>query len=144
MKGKGILALCLAALVSMLVFTACGSNSSEPDVQSGTELSGERQADAIPEEVVAQVLAEPDTKADAADLAGNWIDVSDESRFVTITQNGKECIYEDNEGKLESTYLDGVLEVKISGTDTARVYLDKATDHLMLVYQDNVSEYRKK
>jgi hypothetical protein len=140
MKDKRILVSCMVVLISLLAFTSCGSNSSEAGLQSTGV-----QADATPEEeVVEQTLAEADIKADAADLTGNWIDVSEESRFVNITQNGEEYTYEDNEGVLQAAFKDGVLEVKVTGIDTARVYLDQTTGHLMFIYQDNVSEYRKK
>jgi hypothetical protein len=94
--------------------------------------------------VVTQEPAVQDTNADASDLTGSWTDVSDESRFVNITQDGGGYVYEDNEGKLPAEYKDGALEIKVSDADTAKVYIDKSTGHLMLVYQDNSSEFKKK
>ncbi len=143
MKAKRVLSICLAATVIIFSFTACGQSSSE--VIALDEQSAEKQADTMPvKEVVTQELAVQDTNAVAADLTGNWTDTSDDSRYVTITQDGDKYFYEDNEGKLPAEYKDGALEVKISDSETAKVYLDKSTGHLTLVYQDNISEFKKK
>jgi hypothetical protein len=143
MKTKRILIISIAALVLAFTFAACGGGSSE--VISIDEQSVQQQTETTPaKEVVTQEPAVQDTNADASDLTGSWTDVSDESRFVNITQEGGGYVYEDNEGRLPAEYKDGALEIKVSDTDTAKVYIDKSTGHLMLVYQDNSSEFKKK
>ncbi|HEX2945803.1 MAG TPA: hypothetical protein VHT96_07590 [Clostridia bacterium] len=151
MRIKRIISVGLSAIIITLAFSACTSNSSEQNTQtestlsSGIEASGEQQANAAPQkEVVSQEVAKPDTKASVDDLTGSWTDKNDKTRFINISKDGDGYIYEDNEGKLQTEYKDGVLELKISDTDTAKVYIDEASGHLMLVYQDNISEYEKK
>lgn len=142
---KKILIICMTALVLTFTFVACGVGSSELEVIPTDEQSVQQQSEGKPDkEVVTQEPAVQDTNVDASDLTGSWTDVSDGSRFVNITQDGDEYVYEDNEGKLPAGYKDGALEVKLSDTDTAKVYIDKSTGHLMLVYQDNMSEFKKK
>lgn len=145
MKGKSVgkvLVLGLLAVVLLFAFTACGGDSAA-DEQTSDEQSV--QAYVTPEaEVVQQVIAEPDSKAAVSDLVGNWEDISDPTRFVKITKNGEEYAYEDNEGPLPATFADGALTLKVSDTDTCKVYIDAATGHLMSVYLDNISEYTKK
>ncbi len=145
MKTKKVLIICLAVLTLTFTFAACGGGSSEPELIPTDEQSIQKQPETKPDkEVITQEPAVQDTNVDVSDLTGSWTDVSDESRFVNITQDGDEYVYEDNEGKLPAGYKDGALEIKISDSDTAKVYIDKSTGHLVLVYQDNMSEFKKK
>jgi hypothetical protein len=144
MKIKIILSVYLFVVMIFFTLAACSVVSTDAELHS-LDKATEQQDETKPEKaVVAQEFASPDSDADSVDLTGSWADINDMSRFINITKSGEEYVYEDNEGKLQTAYKDGVLEVKVSDTDIAKVYLDKSTGHLLMVYQDNLSEFEKK
>jgi hypothetical protein len=133
--------LCLIVLLPVLLTSACGRQSSDP----AEELSDEQQAVLTPEqEEVDLELAVPDSGSVAEEIMGNWVGAGDDSRFVNIERNGDEFLYEDNEGIFAGTFEKGVLKVKVTDTDVAQAYFDNTTGHLLLVYQDDISEFRRK
>ena len=143
-KGR-IAVIGVLAIVIMFALFGCGGNA---DNSSGNAPSSGESVVAVTE-VVEQEASDKiadavDEKASADDLVGNWKDITDEARFVNITKTDAGYEYEDNEGKLPSEFSEGILKVKVSDTETADVYIDTASGHLFLVYQDNISEFEKK
>lgn len=94
---------------------------------------------------VEQTLPEADATAVADGLIGNWTNYDDPEQFAVITKTASAFQYEDNDGKYPAVFENGKLRIKISDTesDSADVYLDSQTGHMMMVYQDSVYEFEK-
>jgi hypothetical protein len=144
--------LVVGILVATIVFSlaGCGGGGNSDSDQTAAVVGGvsESTAPAEAETVVQgatqQVAEAVDTASNVDAIVGSWVDVNAPDRFAKITADGTAYIYEDNEGKYPATFEGGILKLKVSDTDTADVYIDPATEHLMMVYQDNVSEFSKK
>lgn len=146
---KSLKLLVVGMLVAMMVLSLAGCGG-------GTDASGDSTAAVAPEgtppveaETVVQAVTEQiaeavDTGTKVDEIVGEWVDVNAPDRFAKITLDGTAYIYEDNEGKYPATFESGVLKLKVSDTDTADVYIDPASGHLMMVYLDNISEFNKK
>lgn len=140
MKSCKVLAVCILVFVIIVSLAACGGNSSA---------SGETQTtvalDTSPQEAsVEQAIDAPDTKASADALVGEWVDINSPERFAKITKTDAGFDYEDNEGKMTGTFANGVLKVNVPAGGTADVYISTKTGNLTTIYQDNVSEFKKK
>jgi hypothetical protein len=145
MKIRNILAISILTFSLLSSMAACGNKNTDAAEQSAEEAQQAIIQQATDQQAtVEQALEKPDSDITIDKLIGSWVDVTSPDRFVNITKVGEEYQYEDNEGKLPATFTDGVLKVKISDTDTADVYIDTKTDHLLCVYQDNISEFAKK
>jgi hypothetical protein len=168
MKGKKFLVVGMLLAVMSLALVGCGGSSSANEgslVQSiatsagnsaaaeatagTTETSGAATEAATTVQTVeqmasAQVAEEADTSKKADDLVGNWVDVTDSTRFANIVKDGENYLYEDNDGKYSATFKDAVLKVEVAANDFADVYIDSASGHLVLVYGDNIAEFAKK
>lgn len=115
---------------------------------------GNESVDATAKEEPVVTAVQPDTVEQAAQIAdsftsperliGSWSDIISPDRFINISQTDSGYLVEDNEGKYPATFEDGILRVKISDTDTVDVYLDSKSGHMLSVYQDNLSEYKRK
>jgi hypothetical protein len=140
MKSTKKLVICILAFILLVSLTACGGASS----QQGSDQSATDKPAVAEQATVEQVADAPDTKVSGDALAGSWVDINSPDRFVKITKTGDVYEYEDNEGKLPATFANGVLKLKVSDTDTADVYINAETGNLLSVYQDNISEYKKK
>ncbi len=154
------------SVVLILVFifsaalTACGGSGSDSTAEySSTDWSvspseslstaeAAVQAQTNQEATVEAALPAADTeKASDADLLGTWTDVNASDRYAKITKTDTGYQYEDNEGTYPATLVEGVLKVQLSesdATDTADVYIEAESGHLLSVYQDNQSEFAKK
>jgi hypothetical protein len=141
-------------LVLLTCITACGNNTSgfpdqqvsgqKLDVQEKTNTESDTQVGTGQGDVVQGELPAADTKASVDGLIGSWTGIDSADRFVNITKTDTGYQYEDNEGKYPAEYKDGTLKIKISDSDTADVYIDAESGHMLSVYQDNLSEYKKK
>ncbi|HEX2947159.1 MAG TPA: hypothetical protein VHT96_14535 [Clostridia bacterium] len=150
----------MLVLVLTFAVTACGGGSSDSTAEySSTDWSASPseslsadeaavQAQTNQEATVEAALPAADTaKASDTDLLGTWTDVNAPDRYATITKTDTGYQYEDNEGKYPATLVDGVLKVQVlesDPTDTADVYIEAESGHLLSVYQDNQSEFVKK
>lgn len=145
MRSKKLLFVGTLIAVMLLALVGCGGSSDTASGDSaGDAKTAPVEAQTIQQAVTEQIAEAVDTKTKVEDLIGNWTDVNAADRFVNIASDGTAYSYEDNEGKLAATFEGGVLKVAVSDTDSASAYIDPATGHLMVVYQDNISEYAKK
>lgn len=141
LKISVVLILVLAFLAGM---TACGKNNAasadqKTDIQQTTE-----QADTPEEVTVEQTIPTADSNAGVDGLVGSWKDINSAENFVIITKTDTGYQYEDNDGKYPATFENGVLKVKASDIDTADVYIDTKTGHMLTAYQGGLSEYERK
>jgi hypothetical protein len=151
MRQKYLLAV---FLVFTLIFSlsACGSSKDSSTAEVSSISAADQQAAVDKLAADAEKIPEPDTKAAAAtnangdDLLGNWSDVADASRGLTISKTGDVFQYKDNDGTYTGTVKDGVLTIKISDAenDTAMVFIDPKTKNLVTNYQGDIYEYSKK
>ncbi len=142
-KGTAVLATIL-----MLTLAGCGSggdNSGASDARTtAAEISVPAESQVIEQAVTEQIAEEADAKGSVREILGDWVDVATADRFANITENGGAYQYEDNEGKYPAEFVDGVLKVKLNETDTADVYIDMGSGNLKLIFQDNISEFKRK
>jgi hypothetical protein len=169
MKGKKFLVVGMLLAVMSLALVGCGGGGSSAtegslvqSIATSTESSAAAEAttgttatsgtateaattvQTVEQMASAQIAEEADTSMKADDLIGSWVDVTDSTRFANIVKDGENYTYEDNDGKYKASFKDAVLKVEVAANDFAEVYIDSASGHLMLVYQDNVSEFSKK
>lgn len=132
MKSSKILVVFILVFTLLAVSTACGNYN--------TGSSGEQQATAE------QLIPTAETSASVDGLIGSWTNISANDRFANITKTDTGYQYEDNDGKYPATFADGVLKVNVSDSDsdTADVYIDAKTGHMLTVYQGSISEYSLK
>lgn len=152
MKRSKILVILILVFTLMTGMTACGSNTAGNDTTGNDTASGQ-QADAsqtteqtvTPEEAtIEQAIPEADPEANADALIGSWKDITAADSFVNITKTEAGYQYEDNDGKCPAAFENGVLKVKASDTDTADIYIDPKTGHMITAYQGGMTEYEKK
>lgn len=141
MNSKKILIIFGVLLILIISISACGNSNNEADKQQASIQNATDQ-----HETVEQAIAEPDSKENMDSLLGDWIDINAKDCFAQITKVGTDYQYEDNDGKYAGTFKDGILKVKVtdSDTDTADVYIDATTGHMVLVYQNCTTEFEKK
>lgn len=147
MKSRKVLFIGTLIVAFLFVLSGCGSGGNEgdsSDQSAAAEESVAAQAETVEQVVTEQIAEAVDTQATVDELVGEWVDIVEADRFVKISKEGTEYQYEDNEGKLSATFDNGVLKVKVSDSETADVYIDTDSGHLLLSYQDNISEYAKK
>jgi hypothetical protein len=146
MKVKKLLVVGMLMTVMLLAFAGCGGSDSGDSAaaDSAVESTAPAEAETVEQAATEQIAEAANTQTKAEDLVGSWVDVNAADRFVNIAADGAAYSYEDNEGKLAATFEEGVLKISVSDTDKADAYIDAATGHLMVVYQDNISEYAKK
>lgn len=147
MKVKKLLVVGMLITVILLAFAGCGSSdeaAGDENIDSAVESTAPVEAETVEQAATEQIAEAADTKTKVEDMVGSWVDVNAADRFVNITSVGTTYSYEDNEGKLAATFEEGILKISVSDTDKADAYIDQATGHLMVVYQDNISEYAKK
>ena len=142
MKQIHKIGICILTIILLAVGTACGGNSAPSAGQ--TQETGTVAATEAQPGIAEQSVQSADSYSKPEQLLGSWTDISSPDRFVNITQSGTDYRYEDNEGTYPAVYEDGKLKVTVSETDTAEVYVDLKSGHLLSVYQDNISEYQKK
>ncbi len=163
MKFKVTGAIILAVLLLVSV-TACGSNQGSNSRESSLSLEEQK---AVMDKLAAEATEVPhpetmpsagETSAPAADagvqvgvaraeqLLGTWLDATNEDRTAKISKDGDTFLFEDNEGKYQGTFKDGVLILKISEdeNDTARVFIDSKIQHLVMDYQGDIYEFNRK
>jgi hypothetical protein len=139
-------------LVSVLVLillasvSACGGGTTATSDQQDSGQQAAVQAETDQQATVQAVLPSADSTATVDGLIGNWVDVNAADRFANITKTDSGFQYEDNEGKYPGTFKDGVMKIQITdaANDTADVYIDAKTGHMLSVYQSNLSEFKKK
>ncbi len=169
MKGKKFLVVGMLLAVMSLTLVGCGgggSSANEGSLVQSIATSTESPTDAeaatgttatsgagteaattvqtVEQMASDQVAEEADTSKKVDDLLGSWVDVTDSSRFANIVKDGDNYTYEDNDGKYNASFKDGVLKVEVAANDFADVYIDSASGHLMLVYADNIVEFSQK
>ena len=147
MKSRKVLFIGTLMVALLFVLSGCGSGGDTGDSSDQSAVAEESVAavaETVEQAMTEQIAEAVDTKASVDELVGNWVDIVEADRFVNITKEGTEYQYEDNEGKLPASFENGVLKVKVSDTETADVYIDTDSRHLLLTYQDNISEYAKK
>lgn len=125
--------------------TATTGAAAEAATGAAAEASTEAEtsAQSVEEMASAQVNQEAKTNIEVKDLVGKWININDSTRFANIAVDGGNFTYEDNDGKYTASLENGILKVKVGDNDFADVYIDLASGHLMLVYQDNTEEFAK-
>jgi len=148
-NGKIVVAVLAAAF--LLFISGCGSNlhkvknAGEVPPASATNpevLSEANAAEDTAEEVIPPVPV-PDKERVEEKLTGKWLCMDEAGRYVAIAKSGNTYVYEDNEGKYLAVFKAGVLEIKVSGTETAKAYLDMNTGNLILEYQESMWEYSR-
>lgn len=169
MKGKKFLVVGMLLAVMSLALVGCGGGGSSAnegslvqsiatstegptgaeatagsDATSGSATEAATTVQTVEQMASEQVSEEADTSKKVDDLLGNWVDITDSTRFANILKDGENYTYEDNDGKYAASFKDGVLKVEVAANDFADVYIDAASGHLMLVYADNVAEFSKK
>lgn len=152
MRSLRISALFIIVFVLFIGVVACGNNDSDASeqqtnaVQSAeqtTVQTSEKNAEPVVE-TVEQSLPTVDSKASADELIGSWKGIDADDQFVNITKTETGYQYEDNDGIYPATFENSALKVKATDTDTADVYIDPQTGHLITAYQGGISEYEKK
>jgi hypothetical protein len=152
MKSSKILVILILVFALVAGMTACGNNKTS---SSGQQADTQQQSEAVQSSIQAEtdqvavaseVIPTVDSKASADSLIGSWKDINSPDRIVNITKTDTGYEYADNEGKYPAIFKDGVLKVKVSDSDsdTADIYVDAKTGHMLSVYQGNTSEYSKK
>jgi uncharacterized iron-regulated membrane protein len=164
MKRMKSIFLCLFTLSCIAVLAACGSKAAEltqgqqttgqqvqeqgQDGQAAGQEATAAQTDSpaatAEQEVVEQTLPSSDPNASIDSLLGKWVDISSADRFAEITKTDTGYLYKDNDGEYEASFAEGKLTVKVSEDAAADVHIDPATGHLLLIYDDNISEFSKK
>ena len=147
MKSSKMLVVFFLVFTLLVGITACGSNeTASSEEQEEVEQQTAVQEDTDLQAAVEQVMPTADSSASVDSLIGSWIDIDSNDRFANITKTDIGYQYEDNEGKYPATFEGGVLKVKVSNSegDTADVYIDAETGHMLVFYQDSISEHRKK
>ena len=147
MKSSKMLVVFFLVFTLLVGITACGSNeTASSEEQEEVEQQTAVQEDTDLQAAVEQVMPTADSSASVDSLIGSWIDIDSNDRFANITKTDTGYQYEDNEGKYPATFEGGVLKVKVSNSegDTADVYIDAETGHMLVFYQDSISEHRKK
>lgn len=139
MKDKRVLIIFGILFALMISISACGDS----DTGAGTQQDSVQNA-TDQQATVEQAIAEPDSKGDSGSLLGEWKDINAKDRFARITKAGADYQYEDNDGKYAATFVDGILKVKVTDTETADVYIDTATGHLILSFENGQTEFEKK
>lgn len=143
----------IAILILVFMFFACmtacsgtaNSSGQQNDAQQSVENTSAPENASTPEAATAEEsIPAADSKASADQLIGSWKDISDENNFTNITKTDTGYQYEDNDGEYSATFENGVLKVKASDSDTAEVYIDPKTGHLLTLYQGGLTEYEKK
>lgn len=143
MKNLKVVIVLISTFALIIGLSACGDNTASSGQQSDTQVTTVQETEKQTE-VVEQVMPSPDQKASADNLVGNWVGIDSPDFFVKITKTDAGYEYEDNEGKYTATFVDGVLKVQVGDNDTADVYINPETGHLLTSYQENTSEYSKK
>lgn len=171
MKFIKYLAVLLIAILLFSVFTACGSifdDSEASQNDAGISASDNsdnksKKIDKSNEVAVAQEKAKEDNKQAEEELQkpvtvteedkaanidkfiGNWINISDESRFCVIKKTEIGYSYTDNESNFPAEVKDGVLSIHIEVDDTyATGSVDEAAGTLTITYQEEKTVYKKK
>lgn len=164
MKSTKILVVLILVSSMFAVMTACGNNGSSsgqstgtqqtaPQADSDQQATDQAASDTQPvdtEGTYAQETATeemPTILQDSIDtLIGDWTDVSASDRFAKITKTDSGYQYEDNDGNYPATFADGILKVKVSDSDsdTADVFIDAKTGHMLMTFQGIISEFSKK
>lgn len=144
MRIKNLFISIVLVLMLIISFSGCGNNDNSVSEQQESTVPVVEQQATPEEEVVEQIIATPDPSTSVDSLLGSWVDIASPDRFVNITKKDAGYEYEDNEGKLPATFENGTLKVKVSDTESADIHIDKDTGNLISVYQDNISEYKKK
>lgn len=85
----------------------------------------------------------PDASVTVDNLLGNWVDIKDATRFAKITKTDAGYQYEDNDAKYQGVYAEGVLQIKVTETDTGDVYFDDKQGMLILDFQGDVTKFKK-
>lgn len=152
MKSSKILVILILVFALPALITACGSNITS---SSGQQADAQQQSESVQSSikteteqvtVESEVIPIADPKASVDSLIGSWTDINSPDCFASITKTDTGYEYADNEGKYPATFKDGVLKVKVSDSDsdTADIYIDANTGHMLSDYQGNTSEYSKK
>jgi hypothetical protein len=151
MQGFKFTALSVLLIIILVCFSGCGNSGTD---SSGTQANSQQTEQTVVQsnsnanetvsEIAEETLPTADPKANGDALLGSWKDISADDIFADITKTETGYQYEDSDGKYDATFLDGVLKVKVSDTDTADVYIDPSTGHMFLSYQGGLVEYEKK
>lgn len=145
MKLKNLIVIGIVCTVVLFAFTGCGSKSDEG---TSGETAAQEQVEAVPETVVQntaeQITESADVETTVDEFEGSWVGVDDATLFVNITKAGDQYEYEDNDGKYQASFSEGILKVVVAENDTADVYVDKESGNLVLVYMDSTIQYVKK
>jgi hypothetical protein len=143
MKAKNALLIFVIILAVVFAFTGCGSRNDDSSEAIADETPKEPEPEVVQQEITQKIVEEADTKTTEDVFAGKWAGVDDPSLFVNITKDGDKYVYEDNDGKYDAEFADGVLKVTVAENDFATVYVDKDSGNLVLTYMDNIIEYKK-
>ncbi|OPX42008.1 hypothetical protein CLHUN_41230 [Ruminiclostridium hungatei] len=148
-NGKIVVAVFAAAF--LLFISGCGSNLYEvkdarevpPASATNPEVQSEAAAAEDTAEEVIPPIPVPDRERVEEKLTGKWLCIDEAGRYAAIAKSGNTYVYEDNEGKYPAVFKAGVLEIKVSESETAKAYLDENTGNLILEYQESMWEYSR-
>jgi cytoskeletal protein RodZ len=165
LRKFSVITLIFLMLMFLTILSSCGSTIDQQIAAAGLQNSttgqlpvadqqvstsdqlpvSDQQADSSSTDSSAEqsTLSAVDTAASADDLIGTWKDANDDTQTAKITKTDSGYELEQSDGKYPATFANGVLKVKATDTDTADVYIDKQTGHLILSYQGGITEYVK-
>jgi hypothetical protein len=146
MKSSKIWVIFILVFVLSTIITACGSNEASSSQQQSEAVQSSIQAETDQVAAASEVIPTADSKASVDNLLGSWTDINSPDSFANIIKTDTGYQFQDNDGKYPAEFIDGVLKVKVSDneTDTADVYIDVNTSHMLVDYQGSTSEYSKK
>jgi predicted small lipoprotein YifL len=133
-------------LIFVLVFifiislAACGNKAPVDIGEFATETAGSSNTT----ENTHVNLPAPDPNSGIEDLLGTWVEINDTTRLATITKNGEDYQYEDNDSKYPAIFEDGLIGVKVSDTEVADVFYDAASGNLIMSFQGTETRFKRK
>jgi hypothetical protein len=134
LKRFKIVSLIIIVVFAAVLLVSCGGDKASTSSDTGGSVS----------EATAPAL-NIDAKATDDSVVGNWVDVTDATRFANVVKAADGSItWEDNEGKYKSTFKDGALTIAVNDTETATAYFDAKASQLICVYGGQETKFKKK
>jgi hypothetical protein len=134
LKNVKLISLLVAVVLIAAIMVSCGGGSGSSTTVSTTSVA----------ETTAAVL-NIDTASTVDTVVGEWVDVSDSTRFANVTKASDGTVaWEDNEGKYTTTFKDGALTINVSDTETATAFFDAKTSELVCVFGGQETRFKKK
>lgn len=150
MKASKLLTVLVIVAVFAIGVTACNDKKEENSTTQATvdtlttaELQSIQSA-TDQQQTVGETIPTPNDTASVNNLLGSWTDIYTPSNFAKITKTSKGYQYEDNAGKYQGTFKNGIITLKVDAKNNAKVYFDAKTGHMFMEYQGYPYEFKKK